>query len=229
MVDLHTHILPQMDDGSQSAEQTLQMLELMRSQGVDIVAATPHYYANRETPQAFLRRRDEAYKKIVDVPTTPKILLGAEVAYFSGLSNCREISSLGIQGSRLILIEMPFLNWNDTVVQEILSVHQHLGLTPVLAHIERYRKMPNFEQALYRFLTSGVLVQCNAQTFCTPFLGKKMLRMLQNGQIHFIGSDCHNLTSRPPNFKKAADKITKAVSAEFLQHLDSTARRLLAL
>jgi len=229
MVDLHTHILPQMDDGSQSTEQTRQMLELMRSQGVDVVAATPHYYANRETPQAFLRRRDEAYKKITKAPATPGILLGAEVAYFSGLSNCSELSSLCIQGSRLILIEMPFSNWNDTVVQEILSVHPHLGLTPVLAHIERYRKMPNFEQVLHRFLISGVLIQCNAQSFCAPFLGKKMLRMLQDGQIHFIGSDCHNLSSRPPNFKKAADKITKTFSAEFLQHLNSTARELLAL
>ncbi len=225
MIDLHTHILPQMDDGSKSVQQSFQMLEAMARQGVDLAVATPHFYATKESVQSFLQRRETSLAKLADTPI--RILPGAEVAYFSGISNTEALDTLCIGQSKLILVEMPFTAWSESVVREIVSIRRR-GLVPVLAHIERYRKLPAFWQLLQQLLRVGVLAQCNAQSICAPFLGKRLLRMIESRQVSFIGSDCHNTSSRPPNLQKAAEKIAKVISPEFLQHFDSAGRELLA-
>lgn len=226
MVDLHTHILPQMDDGSQSVEQSLQMLQMMAQQGVDTVVATPHFYANEESLQSFLQRRKEAYEKIADAQSEVKILLGAEVAYFVGMSNCEELLQLRIEGSNLLLVEMPFAAWSDSVVCEIVALRR-MGVIPVLAHIERYRKLPEFWSVIGQLQGIGVLMQCNANSVSIPFFGKRLIAMLQDGRISFLGSDCHNTTSRPPNMSKALQRIARFASPTLLQKLDRAARRFL--
>lgn len=226
MVDLHTHVLPQMDDGSQSPEQSLQMLQMMAGQGVDIAVATPHFYAHKETPQAFLQRRRESYAKIADAQSEVKLLLGAEVAYFSGMSACRELTELCIEGSRLLLVEMPFVAWSNSVLSEIVSLRS-VGIMPVLAHVERYRKLPDFWRLLQQLQGVGVLAQCNAGSLCTPIFGKRLISMLQDGNIRFLGSDCHNTTSRPPDMQRAMQRIARFTSPTLLQRLDTGARTLL--
>ena len=92
MIDLHSHILPGMDDGSQSPEETAALLGMLQKQGVTTLAATPHFYA-RETPESFLQRREEA---AAHLPCTesPAILLGAEVAYFAGMGSSEALIPL---------------------------------------------------------------------------------------------------------------------------------------
>ena len=89
MIDLHSHILPGMDDGSKNPEESAALLRMLQQQGVTTLAATPHFYA-RETPEAFLKRRQEAVAKLPIMEDGPRMLLGAEVAYFSGMGNCEE-------------------------------------------------------------------------------------------------------------------------------------------
>ena len=128
MIDLHAHILPQMDDGSQSPAETAALLDLLGLQGVRTVAATPHFYPFRETPDAFLRRRQaSAAQMLPATENQPKVLLGAEVAYFSGISRCEEIIPLQIADTKLLLIEMPFDHWSNTMVDEICRIPEQLG------------------------------------------------------------------------------------------------------
>ncbi len=226
MVDLHTHVLPQMDDGSDSPQQSLQMLRLMAQQGTDLAVATPHFYAHRETLRSFLCRRSEAYAKIADGQSEVKLLLGAEVAYFSGMSTCEELEELCIEGSRLLLLEMPFTPWTQSAVREIVALRS-LGIVPVLAHIERYRRIPNFWQMLQQLSGVGVLMQCNAGAVCAPICGRRLIAMLHDGRIRFLGSDCHNMTTRPPNLPKALQRIEKFGASALLQQIDADARALL--
>lgn len=109
IVDFHSHILPRIDDGSHSVEESIKMLEMEAAAGIKTMAATPHFYPDSDTPSRFLARRAEAFEKLQEKLTDalPKILLGAEIAYFEGMRNCEELKHLAISETRLVLIEMP--------------------------------------------------------------------------------------------------------------------------
>lgn len=110
MIDFHSHILPGMDDGSQTVEESLTLLEMLRAQGVDTVAATPHFYARENSPEVFLRRRREAWERLNArlTPGGPQVLLGAEVRYYRGISRLEELHRLCLSGTHVLLLEMPF-------------------------------------------------------------------------------------------------------------------------
>ena len=110
MIDFHSHILPGIDDGSENVETSLQMIAALKEQGVDTICATSHFYATERTPQRFLFRREEAFEALkASLPAdAPKILLGAEVLYFPGIAHMEELPELCLEGTNLLLLEMPF-------------------------------------------------------------------------------------------------------------------------
>ncbi len=218
MIDFHSHILPGIDDGSKTLDQTLTMLKIMRSHGVLTVAATPHFYANEQSVDEFIEKRNKAYTLVEqNAPDgIPRILLGAEVLFYNGISRLKGIEKLTLQGSRFLLLEMPFRRWTDYEINEIYDISNRAGIVVVLAHIERYLKYqkPAVLQAL---INSGVLIQCNASFFTAGITSFKAFKMLKNNQIHFIGSDCHNLTTRPPDMNAALGAIAKKLGDGFLK------------
>ena len=109
MIDFHSHILPGMDDGSKNIEESLALLRMLAEQGVKKVVATPHFYANDESVEKFLARRQQSYESLrAALPAgMPEILLGAEVRYYQGISRLKELKELCVQGSNLLLLERP--------------------------------------------------------------------------------------------------------------------------
>lgn len=228
MIDIHTHILPKLDDGSDSPEQTNEILDLMYRQGITTVGATSHFYASHETPAEFLARREKAVARMIPSENPqPKILLGAEVAYFSGIGICDELIPLQLGNTKLLLVEMPFADWTERMIKEICDMPQNLGLIPVLAHVNRYRGKRQFTKYREKLAKSGVLFQCNGEIFLERFKRNWALKQLKEGYIHFLGSDCHNTGSRPSNLDAAAQVITKRLGAKVLQELKEEAQRLL--
>ena len=110
MIDLHTHILPQIDDGSQSVPESVSLLREERRQGVDTVFLTPHFYAEENCPVSFLKKRYRAWRKLEPYlfPGLPTVRLGAEVQYFEGICAVEDIRHLRIVGTDYLLLEMPF-------------------------------------------------------------------------------------------------------------------------
>ncbi len=221
MVDLHTHILPGIDDGSKSPEMSLQMLRLLAQQGVTTVAATPHFSALKESPEEFLVRRNQAVAQLPVEEGLPRVLPGAEVAYFAGMSRCEALPLLRIGDSDLILIEMPFNAWTDRMMEEICTLSHHMGLMPVLAHVDRYDRKDQF--ARYESELAGqVFFQYNADAFLKTF-GNRAMSSLRHGGVHFLGTDCHNMERRAPNMGEALAKIRKRLGNEVLEELTTLA------
>ena len=104
VVDFHTHILPVIDDGSQSISESVTLLRMQMHQGVRAVVATPHFYADQNSPEAFLEKRNRVWRQLAPYlwPELPKVYLGAEVQYFEGIASVEEISLLKIEGSDLL-------------------------------------------------------------------------------------------------------------------------------
>lgn len=204
MIDFHSHVLPGIDDGSKSVEESLQMLETSAGQGITHMAATPHFYPSETTPEQFLKRRDRAAERLQAVwrPEFPRLLLGAEVNYFEGISRAAEMDALRMEGTSLLLLEMPFRIWSDRIVEEIRALHNRPGYTVMLAHIERYLRFQ--KRAVWdELLGDGILMQSNASFFLRWNTKRKAVRMLDAGRIHFLGSDCHNMAERAPHLREA--------------------------
>ena len=144
----------------------------------------------------------------------PEIINGAEVRYYGGINHLENLEALCVKGSRLILLEMPENRWTEYAIREISDISSERNLVPVLAHIERYIAYQNSE-TLYRLLESGVLMQINASFLNGFFSRRKALNMLKRNQIHFIGSDCHNMSDRPPEIQKAVKIIRKKLGDGF--------------
>lgn len=213
MIDFHSHVLPMMDDGSESVEESLKMLKTSYSQGVSVVVATPHYFPAEESPKEFLTRRQKSFNSIKDYIGSeefPQLRLGAEVSYFDGMANTESISQLAVSGTNLILVEMPFATWTSRMIEDLRMLRRK-NLRVVLAHIERYIEFQKGTDKLKEVFSEDFLIQSNANHFIRPKTQKKALTMLREKKIHLIGSDCHNLVTRPPNLQNAMAIIEKEI------------------
>lgn len=207
--DIHSHILPGVDDGCKDVAETLQVLQSAREQGVNDIIATPHFYSYRENADAFLRRRNAAFELLkLQLPADMRICLGAEVAYFNDISRSEDLTRLCLGNSRYLLLELPFTPWNSNLFRELQNLAYIRGVIPVLAHIERYIGIQS-KQALRQVLELGLPVQMNAEHLLRFRCAFQARRLLKNGTVQLLGSDCHNSTVRSYNLGKAVEHLQK--------------------
>lgn len=228
MIDWHSHLLPGIDDGSKNTAESIGLLNALSGQGINTVVATPHFYANDEDVDGFITRRSASFDELRGclMPHHPDIVLGAEVRYYSGIGRMADLKRLCIGGSNLLLLEMPFAKWTEYTVRELTEMAGSGGITLVLAHVERYLRWQS-DDVLRRLLDSGVLMQANAGFFTGLLTRGRALDMLQSGGIQLIGSDCHNLTSRPPNIDRAYALIEKKLGGDFISQMHEYGQTLL--
>lgn len=227
MIDFHSHILPNVDDGSRSVEMSIQMLSLAQKQGVDLMVATPHFYPTQQSPEAFLQKRNAAFQRLKPALTAdlPKVYLGAEVQYYRGIALNENLSALTIENSCLLLIEMPFCKWSENIVSEVKEIQKKREIQVILAHIERYLEYNN-RRVFEQFSKEGILLQMNAAFFEGFFQQRKAIKMVKSDLVHLLGSDCHNLTSRQPNLPIAYQAIEKKLGTNQLTQMDEFAHSL---
>ena len=226
MVDIHTHILPCIDDGSQSVDETLEILAIMAQSGVKKVVATPHFYSEVTSVDDFLKRRNEAYEKIKDKkPEEIEVVLGAEVFLDYDLHKA-DMRSLAIGDTDYILIEMPYSRWDPWVFDELFKISAKHNLEIIIAHLDRYVNMIKGED-IQSLIQMRLKYQANIN-FLGSFLRKSnAINLMRNGIIHFVGSDCHNLTSRPPCLASSMEKIRARLGEDYVKHYMSNADKML--
>lgn len=233
MIDFHSHILPRIDDGSSSVEMSIAMLRMQAEQGIDCVVATPHFYANYDNPVDFLDRRDRAEEKLrremAKYSDLPQVFVGAEVYYFRGISQSDYISQLTIRGTSCIMVEMVHSPWQPSVYEELEQIHRRWGLTPIIAHVDRYIKPLRSYGIPANLAKLPVLVQANADFFLRRSTAGMSMRMLRSEQVHLLGSDCHNLSSRKPNLGDAHHAIKDRLGEAALTRVQDLGRQVLSL
>lgn len=220
MIDWHSHILPNMDDGSRDLDESIEMLKALKQQGVDIVVATPHFCADAESVDEFLNRRQKAYDALCSGmdDLNVSVICGAEVRYYPGISRMESLERLAIEGTRLLLLEMPVTKWTDHTFKELVELAGMRGVKVVMAHIERYLALQN-KDMLNRLIENGIFVQVNASFFDRFRSRQKAIKLLTSGCIHYIGSDCHNMTTRPPRIASAYELIRRKLGNDFASQM----------
>lgn len=233
MIDLHTHILPGFDDGAKDTAMSLSMLRTEWEQGVDTVVLTPHFYRYREEPEHFLQRRKIAFDRLdtavswlpADDPAALVTRLpGCEVAWVPNLYELDCLPQLCMANTRHMLLELPFTPWEKTLSRQLHDLMSRTGITPILAHLERYIKIQKPER-MEEILSLGLPVQIGTDMLTGFFTRRQGLDALGDW-AHIIASDCHNLTSRPPNLGAAMELVRKKLGEDAIQAIDRSSYRL---
>lgn len=216
-----------MDDGSDSVETSQRLLTCLSQQGITTVCATSHYYRRRESISRYLSRRTEAFRALAEKwsPGFPKLLPGAEVAFFPGMAENEDLSRLCLGATRTLLLEMPFTDWPASVCDEVMCLALDRGFRIVLAHPERYYQ--ENQRALKRLSQAGVGFQVNADTLRRWSSRKTGLELLEMTEFPALGSDCHNLSSRAPHMEQAREIVKRKLGSAFLRELDGSMDELL--
>ena len=223
MIDVHTHILPGMDDGCEHTDESIRLLEAESSQGIEAVCLTSHFYARNEDPGHFLERRSYSFSRLKQVINkngcnVPRLLLGAEVRFFEGIGRSQDVRKLITEGTGCLLLEMPFTHWSEKMVSEVLTLSEDVEV--ILAHTERFLSYENMEfiRRLKRS-SGGIILKSNAEIFIPLSSRRKALRYLSDGYVDLIASDCHSEDRRPPNMEKAMAYISAKADSDTLEHL----------
>lgn len=232
MIDFHTHILPNMDDGSRSLEQSREMLLMEYHQGVREVVLTPHFYAEQDFPEEFLQRRSDRMNRMMEMVSEEeelsglRIRAGAEVYYFNGMSEADMLPELCVEGTDVLLLEMPFRQWDRSVYREVEKMIEKRKLTVVLAHIERYYGFQKSRDVWNHIFALPVYAQMNAEAFLSRWRRHTAMKLLKKNHAVILGSDCHDTEKRPPNLSSARELIRKKAGEELLEQIDSAGKRV---
>lgn len=241
MIDFHCHILPKMDDGSHDLKESMALIHEERKQGIDTIVFTPHFYAQKDSVGHFLERRADRFQllesEMKNNQITMRTYLGAEVYYFGGIGKAEMVSSLCIDETGILLLEMPFVQWTQAVLSDVKQLLKR-GITVVLAHVERYFQFQKDMSVMNEVLSLDLIVQLNAGSILSgaslmDFAGRKKqkrcLALLQEERDVLLGTDTHNMTTRPPRMWEARDLILSKTGQETLDRIDGLGERLLAI
>lgn len=212
--DFHTHILPEMDDGSPDVATSVEMIRRLREQGVERIVLTSHYYSENESVEEYLARRTAAYERLMAAPEAvefPPLLLGAEVRLARGMADCAELKKLCVEGKRLLLLEFPYLKHADWMMQEVENITYQLNVVPMLAHVDRFLAWGLVDKKqLDRIIGfEDAIIQINNEAVTDRLTKKFVKRLLKEDFLFVLGSDTHNLQDRAPNFHLMEDFLRK--------------------
>ncbi len=223
-IDMHSHILPGMDDGARSMGQTLRMLEIAVSEGITTMIATPHNMPGKGCPPGSVVRRkvDELCHTVEQEGISLEIVAGTEYYYREEVLDfldSEDVVTLG--NSDCVLVEFEPLaerNYIRNALRNILG----LGYRPVIAHVERYAKLMEDTPVLGDMRKNGILVQVNAMSVTgdNGRQAKKDVRnLLKKGLVDFVATDAHSDGRRAPCMKKCADILYRKYGTAYVDAL----------
>ena len=223
MIDIHTHILPGIDDGSKDSATSVRMMEMMIEQKVELIAATPHYYCLDATPAQHRAKAELALSVFKsaweaahpDGSKLPEMRVGAEIYLANSLESVDDPDLLKISGTDLLLFEMPFSGYHDWIPRLTNRVAGRAGGRPLFAHIDRYldiygRRMTDELEAVPR-----AAFQFNSDSFDDKDALKYMYSLIKRGYTIFWGSDCHGAHHRRPDLGEKLPDLRKKIEKKF--------------
>ena len=224
MIDVHCHILPDVDDGSECMQESTNMAMIAKEQGIDKIIATPHYHPEfKYLKGEELNKVCEEFKKqLKENNIDIEIYLGNEIYFtYDLIEKISELDFYCLNKSKYILIEFPPTNFPLNLCNIVYELKQK-GFIPVLAHVERYIKIHDDPEIIYDCIKTGAIIQINSssligkqgkeiQRFCNLLIGRNM--------VHLVATDAHGSQRRRPIMKDAYQYIEKKYSKEIADNL----------
>lgn len=223
-IDIHCHILPGVDDGAASMEETEEMLRIAHSEGIRCIIATPHYHPRRghEHPQVLRKKLLQVRKAAEKIDSKFRIYLGTEIYYGQDVAEkLKHGKILSMNRKSYVLIEFsPADSFN--YIKQGLQHMQLNGYEVILAHAERYRCLVDYFEYAEHIWKMGIYIQINAGSITGESgrpVKKFVKKLMENDMVFCVGSDAHNAKNRSPRMQKAAAYVTKKYGHEYTEKI----------
>lgn len=231
MVDLHSHILPGIDDGAQTDEQAIKLIELELENGVDTVALTPHFFMGWCTPEVFLETREALTDHLQAILSARglemKLIPAAEVRLSPELLGLACLNRLCYAGTDYMLVELPTEYYYDWIPKTLAELRQR-GITPVLAHVERYYYFLEQPQLLADLVNEGAVTHVNARSLVSG--GRPLFRfvcsLIRRGLVQAVASDSHSASHKPPHLSAAMNVVRKKFGGDMTEYFRENAEAI---
>ncbi len=227
MIDIHSHILPKVDDGSNSIEMSISMAKQYIESGIKEVIATPHFIEDSFNKDLKANKKALEYlnEQLKNNNIPLKVYLGNEI--YASMTTIEDVISgkaSSLNNSKYILMELPMYDipiyFEDLIYGLLLK-----GYTPIIAHPERNSRIMDEPNILYNFIEKGALAQLNLPSL-EGMYGKSVQScakiLLEHKMIHFVGTDAHTNRTRSPKVSEAINKLKKIVGEEEFTKITST-------
>jgi protein-tyrosine phosphatase len=206
-----------LDDGPKTIEESIELCKIAANDGIKTIVATPHskdgvYEAKSDDT---LRKVKELNLKLKEIQLDLEILPGAEVHINERLVEYiknGEVLTIN-NGRKFLLLELPFF-FVPPITDELISNLRSIGIVSIISHAERITKFQKTPKILDQLVKSGTLIQITAQSLTGDFGSRERKCaewLLKHEMVHFIASDVHSLTGRPPILSKALERAAKII------------------
>ena len=227
-IDIHSHILPNVDDGANSIEESIELLKQEKANGVDAVICTPHFYPEIFSLDEHLKNSADAFNSLKEAARgldLPELFLGHEVQSYPKIASCSSLEHCTLGNSYYLLLELPFLTAiPKETIDEIIRLTDGLGFRIILAHIERYSNDRIYKKLINLVKNDVVLAQVNAESLFIPRFRKPVEKLLKANLISFVASDAHSPAERPVRireFLRAARNVSPTAYSKIVKNTDS--------
>lgn len=219
LVDIHTHVLPNIDDGARDLEESLKMLEVYSANNINTVITTPHFDFSIDNLEEFLKIREDSYNQVEALikqnQLNVDLLLGVEIMYSPNLDQYN-LEKLTLNNTDYLLIELPVFS-NPISLKHTLSKIISQGYIIILAHVERYSYLINNGKLMQELINMGVLFQVNTSFAISDSKRNLFNAMNKYNLIHFIASDAHDCDRRIPNLHSTLEAIENRFDIDILK------------
>ena len=222
LFDIHCHIVPSVDDGAGSLEEALKILQMEYDQGVRTIICTPHFRRKMfETPLSKIREQFKVLRAAAwEMNKELRLYLGCEFhVNMEMIPSLKAHRGYSMAGSRYVLAEFSGSTEVSYIRERLYSLLSN-GYKPIVAHIERYECMRKDIDFVEDMIDMGALMQVNADSLIGKegFGAKRYCsKLLQAGDIHFVGSDCHGSKERISRIGEAYDFVCQKAGKEYAE------------
>lgn len=219
MIDIHSHLIPNVDDGSRSVEETVKMIKEARHAGFTDIILTSHYMEECYEPEEeVIELWTEQLQKVIDNESIEiKLYTGNEVYITENVIELLKNNKVAtLANSRYLLIELP-LNSNVKYAEEVIFHLKSLGIIPIIAHPERYSYIQKDITEVENLIKQGCLIQSNFGSIIGIYgkeAKKAIHKLLKNDVVHFLGSDCHKPNTIYKNMQEIMKELNKIISRD---------------
>lgn len=213
LTETHCHIIPNIDDGANSVEMSLKMIETLENYGAKTIILTPHYYSDSISYTDFVKKRNDAFEVLKEnYKGDVRLIAAAEVYVSDYLLHNDNLDGIKIANGNYALLEHSFSDsFSSKTFERLENLYYDFSVVPVLAHIERYNSLMSDFSKIEELIDMGCMTQVNISSFADfpRHARKKILKLVDKGLVNLIGSDCHNMSGRAPVYEDGIKVILK--------------------